>query len=189
VKGSRRILAAALVGVALAAAGCGGDEEGKGIPAATADTLNVQLQKVQERITQGSVGACKDILDAPDERGPNKKPVQQAIDSLPDDVDSDVRSALQDSFDHLWDLVEQDCQDKEDKEDKQQTNTTPTETQEETTPTETQEETTPTETETETTPTTTVPPSEEELPGGEGNGNGGGAGPGALKQEKKEQKK
>ena len=144
-KGFRRILAAALVGVALAAAGCGGDEEGKGIPAATADTLNAQLEKVQERITQGSVGACKDILDAPDERGPNKKQVQDAIDSMPDDVDSDVKAALQDSFDHLWDLVEQDCQDKEDK---QQINTTPTETQEETTPTETQEETTPTETDT-----------------------------------------
>ena len=185
-KGSRRILAAALVGVALAAAGCGGDEEGKQIPTATAGSLNAQLQKVQDRINQGSAGACKDILEAPESRGPNKQQVQDLIDSMPDDVDADVKSALQDSFDHLWDLVEQDCQDKEDK---QQTNTTPTETQEETTPTETQEETTPTETETETTPTTTVPPSEEELPGGEGNGNGGGAGPGALKQEEKEQKK
>jgi hypothetical protein len=190
VRGSGRILAAALAAVALAAAGCGGDEEGKPIPAGTAETLNLQLQKVQERITQGSVGACKDILDAPDERGPNKKQVQDAIDSMPDDVDPDVKSALQDSFDHLWELVEQDCEDKESEQEQEQ-NTTPTQTQtqEETTPTETQEETTPAETETETTPTTTVPPSEEQLPGGEGNGNGGGAGPGALKQEKKGQKK
>jgi len=174
------------MGVALAAAGCGGDEEGKPIPAATAGDLGAQLDDVQARLDQGSPGACRDILEAPESRGADKQQVQDVIDSMPDDVDSDVKSALQDSFDHLWDLVEQDC---EDKESKQEQNTTPTETQEETTPTQTQEETTPTETETETTPTTTVPPSEEQLPGGEGNGNGGGAGPGALKQEKKEQKK
>ena len=171
---------------AVAVAGCGGDEEGKGIPAATADQLSAQLVDVENRINQGSPGACRDVLEAPESRGADKQQVQALIDEMPDDVDSDVKSALQESFDHLWDLVEQDC---EDKEDKQQTNTTPTETQEETTPTETHEETTPAETETETTPTTTVPPSQEELPGGEGNGNGGGAGPGALKQEQKEEKK
>lgn len=191
-----RTFALVLVAVAVASAGgCGGDEEGKGIPAASADTLNAQLQKVQDRITQGSVGACKDILDAPDERGPNKKQVQDTIDSLPDDVDSDVRSALQDSFDHLWDLVEQECEDKASEQEQQ--DTTPTDTQPETTPPATETETTPTQPE-ETTPTETTPPADEELPGGEGNGNGGGgavpgagngggAGPSAqeLKKEKK----
>ncbi|HKP20211.1 MAG TPA: hypothetical protein VJT68_01750 [Thermoleophilaceae bacterium] len=191
-----RIFALVIVAVSVAVAtGCGGDEEGKGIPSASADQLFAQLDDVQKRIDQGSAGACRDIIEAPDERGADKKQVQEVIDSLPDDVDSDVKSALQDSFDHLWDLVEQEC---EDRESKQDTNTTPTETHEETTPTETQEETTPTQPE-ETTPTETTPPAEEELPGGEGNGNGGGAvpgagngggaGPGAQKLEKKAEKK
>jgi hypothetical protein len=190
-----RIFALVLVAVAVtAAAGCGGDKEGKGIPVATADTLNAQLDKVEERIQQGSAGACKDVLEGP--RGPNKEQVQEAIDSMPDDVDPDVKSALQDSFDHLWDLVEQDCADKASEQ--QQQNTTPTETQTETTPAQTETETTPTQPE-ETTPTETTPPAEEQLPGGEGNGNGGGAvpgagegggaGPGAQKVEKQEKKK
>jgi len=193
VKGSRGILAAALVGVALAAAGCGGDEEGKPIPAATATGLQTQLDGVQRRIDQGSVGACKDILEGPDSKGPNKKQVQTLIDSMPDDVDSDVKSALQDSFDNLWDLVEQEC---EDKESEQEQNTTPTETQEQTTPTQTQEETTPTQEET--TPTTPeTSPDTAPLPNdgnGEGEGalpgtgNGGGVGPGAQKQEKEQKK-
>jgi hypothetical protein len=170
----RRILALALAATALGAAGCGGDEEGKGIPQATATGLQAQLDGVQRRIDQGSAGACKDILEGAN--GPNKQQVQDLIDSMPRDVDADVKSALQDSFDNLWDLVEQECEDKASEE--EETNTTPTET--DTTPTETQTETAPpeTETETETTPTQTTPPSEEELPEGEGNGNGGGAVPG-----------
>jgi len=193
VKCARGILAAALVGVALAAAGCGGDEEGKPIPAATAGDLGAQLDDVQARLDQGSPGACRDILEAPESRGADKQQVQDLIDSMPDDVDSDVKSALQDSFDNLWDLVEQEC---EDKESEQEQNTTPTETQEQTTPTETQEETTPTQEET--TPTTPeTSPDTAPLPNdgnGEGEGalpgtgNGGGVGPGAQKQEKEQKK-
>jgi hypothetical protein len=185
----RRILALALAATALAAAGCGGDEEGKGIPQTTANGLLAQLEGVQRRIDQGSAGACKDILEG--SNGPNKQQAQDLIDSLPGDVDADVKSALQDSFDNLWDLVEQECEDKASEEEEK--NTTPTETA--TTPTETQTETAPPETETETTPTQTIPPSEEELPEGEGNGNGGGAvpgtgngggvGPSSTKKEKK----
>jgi hypothetical protein len=157
------------LGACLAAAGCGGDDEGKPIPAATATALQSQLDNIQARVDNGSAGACRDILEG--SRGPNKQQVQQLIDSMPDSVDSDVRSALQDSFDNLWDLVDQDCQDKADKEQSQQQQQQeqpeqPTQT--ETTPT----ETTPTETTpTETTPTETTPPSE-------GNGNNGGGTPG-----------
>jgi hypothetical protein len=185
VTATRCIFALVLAVAALAAAGCGSDEEGKGIPRTTATGLLAQLDGVQRRIDQGSAGACKDILEG--SNGPNKQQVQDLIDAMPDDVDADVKSALQDSFDHLWDLVEQDC---EDKADKQETNTTPTQTATETTPTETQTETTPPETETETTPTETTPPSEEELPPGEGNGaapgtgNGGGVGPSGNEKEK-----
>jgi hypothetical protein len=173
------VLVIALV-AAVAAAGCGGDDEGKPIPSATATALQSQLDNIQARVDNGSAGACRDILEG--SRGPNKPRVQQLIDAMPDSVDSDVRSALQDSFDNLWDLVEQDCQDKADKEESQkqeQPEQQPTET--ETTPT----ETTPTETTpTETTPTETTPPSETNgnggVPGtGNGNGNGNDLGGGA----------
>jgi hypothetical protein len=158
--------------------GCGGDDEGAPIPSATANALNAELDGVQARLDQGSAGACRDVVEGP--RDPNRERVQELIDSMPDDVDSDVRSATQDSFDRLWELVEQDCDDKAQREQSQEPEeTTPAET----TPTETTppEETTPTET----TPTETTPPEEEELPpdgdgdsGGPGNGNGNGGGNG-----------
>jgi len=182
VRAPGRILAVALVALGVALAGCGGDDKGKPIPASTASSLQAQLDNVQARLDQGSAGACKDILAGP--RGPNKEDVQQLIDDMPDSVDSDTKSALQDSFDHLWDLVSQECDDKASK--PKETNTTPIETQtEETTPA----ETTPTETTpTETAPTdTTTEPDTAPLPndgngnGGVGNGNGnggGGVGPG-----------
>ena len=166
-----RVLTFALLALALVAAGCGGDDEGKPIPAATATQLDAQLDGVQARLDNGTAGACKDILEGP--RGPNLEQVNRIIESLPDDVDSDVRSALQDSFDNLWDRVQDKCDELAQKQGQQQQQ--PTETQ--TTPTET--ETTPTETTpTETTPTETTPPQDEQLPGGEGNGNGGGNGNG-----------
>jgi hypothetical protein len=152
----------------LAAAGCGGDNQGKPIPAATATALQNELDNVQARLDNGSAGACKDILEG--SRGPNDDRVQQLIDSMPDDVDSDVRSALQDSFDRLWELVRQDCDDKAAKEEsQQQPEPEPTETE-----TNTETNTTPTETETTTTPTS---PDEAPLPD-EGNGNNGGSVPG-----------
>ena len=153
-------------------AGCGGDDEGAPIPTATATALNAELDGVQARLDQGSSGACEDILGGP--RDPNKERVQELIDSMPDDVDADVRSALQDSFDNLWDLVEQDCDDKAQREEDQKQEQ-PEETTPETTPTETTppEETTPTET----APTETTPPAEEELPP-DGDGNNGGGVPG-----------
>jgi hypothetical protein len=167
-----RALTFALLALALVAAGCGGDDEGKPIPAATATQLDAQLDGVQARLDNGTAGACKDILEGP--RGPNLEQVNQIIESLPDDVDSDVRSALQDSFDNLWDRVQDKCDELAQKQGQQ-----PTETQTTPTETETQTETTPTETTpTETTPTETTPPQDEQLPGGEGNGNGGGNGNG-----------
>lgn len=159
-----RLLLFALLALAVVAVGCGGDDEGKPIPAATASALNAQLDNVQGRLDNGTAGACKDILEGP--RDPNVDQVNQIIASMPDDVDSDVRSALQDSFDSLWDRVNDKCDELAQKQEQQQQ---PTETQATPTETETQTETTPTET----TPTETTPPQEEPLPGGEGNGNGG----------------
>ena len=178
----------------LAAAGCGSDDEGgTRIPAATAAALQQQLYGVQARFDNGTPGACKDILEGT--RGPNRAAVQQLIDGLPNDVDPDVRDALQESFDNLWSLVESKCQDLEPDEPAQtETNTEP-----ETTTTETESvptETTPPPTETTPPATETTPPDGNGNSGGaippegngNGNGNGGGVGPGAT-EEKKEKLK
>ena len=157
-----RVLTCVLVLLAVVAAGCGGDDEGKRIPAATASALNAQLDGVKARLDNGTAGACKDVLEGP--RGPNLDQVNQIIESMPDDVDADIRSALQDSFDNLWDRVQEKCDDLSQQEDSQQPE--PEQTDTTTTPT----ETTTTPTETSTTPTT---PEDAPLPN-DGDGNGGG---------------
>jgi hypothetical protein len=174
----------------LAATGCGSDDEGgKELPANTAAALEDQLNRIQDRLDNGSEGACKDILEGP--RGPNRDAVQKLLDELPNDVDPDVREATQESFDNLWSLVESKCEELKPDEPAQ------TETSAPETPTETQEqptETTPPPTDTETTPTTpgeeTIPPDGDGENGGAipPDGNGGGVGPGAVKEEKKEEK-
>jgi hypothetical protein len=175
------------LGACLAAAGCGSDNEGgKRIPAATAQALEAQLTNVEQRLDNGTPGACQDILEGP--RGPNRTAVQQLLDSLPNDVDPDVRDALKQSFDNLWSLVESRCQNLKPDEPAQTTSTP----EPETTTTETQTQTT----ETTPPPTETQPTTPEQAPqpndgngdsGGtipQGNGNGGGIGPGAYKQKK-----
>ena len=157
------VLAAAL------AAGCGADEETKpSIPPASAQSLNARLAEVQRRFEVGG-GACDDITND------SQPAVESILTSLPSSVDSEVRSALTDSFDRLFELTAEQC---DNEQDQTSTTDTQTETQPETTDTtETQTtDTTPTETTTtETTPTTeTNPP-----PPDDGNGGtGGGAGPG-----------
>ena len=188
----KRIFTLLAVVACLAAAGCGSDDEGKQLPRKTVAALDAQLEKVQERLDNGSEGACKDILDAPPDRGPNRDAVQQLLDGLPDDVDPDVREATRESFDNLWSLVESRCEELK-PEEPTETQTTPTETQTQPTETETQ----PTETETQPTDTTPTTPGEETTPPdgdgenggavppeGNGNGNGGGVGPGAAKEKK-----
>jgi len=149
--------------IAAGAAGCGSDDEGKPIPQDSAAALERQLGSIQSRFEVGG-GACGDITGGND---PNSTPVQQTIDSLPDNVDKDVRNALQDSFDRLFQLVEEQCKSEPEP---QQTETETTPTQTETTPTETTEtETTPTQTEEppppETTPTEKKPPGQEKKQG------------------------
>jgi hypothetical protein len=182
---SKRIFAATLAGVCLALAGCGDDDEGAPIPADTAVALQSELDGVQGRLNEGSAGACRDILEGP--RGPNIDRVRELLNSMPDDVDPDVRSALEDSFDRLWELVQQECDEKAEREQAEP------EPEPEPEPEETETETVPPETETE-----PVPPPEEELPPegdgdndgevppgngngvGNGVGNGGGVGPGSV---------
>jgi hypothetical protein len=174
--------------VALAVAvGCGSDDEGEPIPQDSAAVLQDQLGNIQDRIDNGSVGACEDILSGP--RGPNVDAVNQAISDLPDDVSEDVRSGLQEGFDHLFRLVDERCNDLRDEAESRQPTETKTETEAAPEPappetdTETQTETAPPETDTETQTETTPPtdtgeqptPTEEQPPteepqGDQGNG-------------------
>jgi hypothetical protein len=174
-----------LLGACLAAAGCGSDDEGDPIPTDSAALLQEQLDNIQARIDNGSVGACDDILSGP--RGPNVDPVNQAIAQLPDGVDQDVRSALQDGFDRLFSLVEERCTElraeAEAQQEEEPAEEPPVVTETETVPppeTET-EVVPPPETDTETTPppeTGEEPPTDVPAPedGGEGEDGGGNGG-------------
>ena len=172
-----------LLGACLAAAGCGSDDEGDPIPADSAAALEEQLDNIQARLDNGSVGACDDILSGP--RGPNVDAVNQTIASLPDGVDQDVRSGLEDGFDQLFSLVDERCNELRDEADTQQdTGTTEeppvvTETETEPPPETDTEVEPPPETDTEVEPppetdTGTTPPPTEEPPPDEGDDGSGG---------------
>jgi hypothetical protein len=174
---SRRLIALAACLAALVVAGCGADDEqepkGAPIPAAQVQALQKQLKSIQGRYDFGG-GACADIGGGAD---PNTTAVDQILASIPSDVAADVRSALSDSFDQLFQLTDEQC-DEEKGQDTDTTPTTPTETETvETTTTET--ETVPTTpTETETVPTTPEPPTTTPTQPGNGNGQGNGNGVG-----------
>lgn len=166
-----RLLRPTIALLALAAAlgaGCGSDEEqGSPLPEQAVTDLDSRLSEVERRMEAGG-GACADII------GDTLPAVNTTIQSLPEDVDPDVRQALLDGFNRLFELTGEQC----DVEKGQETQPEPLlepepETETETTPTET--ETTPTETTpTETTPTTPEEPIEplEEDPNAE-EGSGG----------------
>jgi hypothetical protein len=157
--------------LAALAAGCGADDETKPtIPAETATGLENQLNSIQGRFDFPGGQACGDITGGPD---PNTVPVNSLIESVRDD---EMRSALEDSFNRLFELVEQECAELQQTETEPDT-TTETETTETTTETQTTEttETTPTTDTTETVPPDTIPT--ETLPPEGGDEGGGGFGP------------
>ena len=152
-------------------AGCGSEEEkGSPIPADAAAELQKRLDSVRGRFEFGG-GACGDIPE-------DQQLANQTIAQLPDGVDPDVRQALQDGFDRLFDLTDEQC----DETKGQETEPEPAPEPEPEPEPETETETIPTETiPTETTPTIPEqPPIEplppEEDPSGEG-GNGGAVSP------------
>ncbi len=160
-----RLATLSLLLVTLALAACGGDDKGKGIPSSTASQLLGELTAVENRFDQGSVGACEDVLD---ESVPT---IQKRIDSLPEDTDSELRSALEESFTNLRTLSEEECDTRrQEAEDKTTTETTPPPTTTETTP--------PPTTTTETTPPTTTETTPKPKPKPKNNGNGNGNGNG-----------
>jgi hypothetical protein len=168
-----------ILALALAAsltAGCGSDDEPEGapIPQQAATDLESRLDEVQRRMDAGG-GACADI------QNDTKPAVNSIVSSLPAGVDADVRDALQESFDRLFQLSEQDCDEQAGQETAPEPEPEPlpeteTDTTETVPPPEETEEVPPPEEETE----EEVPPGQDEEPppgqGGEnpGQGNGGG---------------
>ena len=155
-------LALTLLGLA---AGCGADDEGEPIPRNFAVSIEHRLDRLETAMRDGGASGCRQATSLENQ-------LQQIADSVPEDVDPEVRDALQRSLEHLFDLLARDCESA----DQTETETTPTET--ETVPTETETtptDTTPTETETiptETVPTETQPP--QTAPDGDSGGGGAG---------------
>lgn len=175
------------------AAGCGGDDEsGEPIPADQAAALQRQLESIENRFQFGGA-ACADITGNSE---PNTTEVRSVIDSLPQDVDPDVRDSLEQSFERLFELVQEQCDtEKGQEEEPAPVDTGPTipppEEEDDDDEEEEEEPTTPPETG----PTVTEPPAEvpPETPpgqdgslppgqGGAGNGNSGQGGSGTAGQ-------
>jgi hypothetical protein len=168
----RTLTSLLLVVAACIAAGCGSDEEPKpSIPSDATTEFMRQLTSIEQRFDFGD-GACNDIAE-------NQQAVDDQIEALPASVDSDVRNALQDSFDHLFDLTSSQCDETEGEQTDTETTTTETETQTtETQTTETNTETTDTNTETtDTAPPDTTPTTPPDTGGDQGGG--GAQGPGS----------
>jgi hypothetical protein len=89
------------------AVGCGGDDEesGEPIPAEQAAALERQLESIENRFQFGG-DACRDITGNAD---PNTTAVRSVLDSLPQDVNPEVRDALDQSFERLFELVQEQC--------------------------------------------------------------------------------
>lgn len=95
------------------AAGCGGDEEGgEPIPQQAAADLESRLAEVERRMEAGG-GACADI------QNDTLPAIDSTIDSLPDDVDPEVRDALVRSFEQLFELVQAECDEQKGQEEEQ----------------------------------------------------------------------
>src|SRR3954447_10693641 len=131
---------------ALVAAGCGSsDSKGKPVPASARTELDKQLSSIKSRFDFGG-GACSDIAQ-------NKQSVQQTLASLPSDTDSDVKKALSDGFDKLFQDADEQCNTSKG----QQTDTQTTESAPAPAPTPTETQSNPTETTPQQTNTTTTP--------------------------------
>jgi hypothetical protein len=161
------------------AAGCGSEEEGDPIPAELRAQLDQRLQQAQDRLGNGSAGACRDI------QSDTEPAVNDLLETVPGGVDQDVRNALNEGFARLFEQVSERCDELEAEQTDTETQTTeeppPVDTTE--TQTETEPETTPTE---ETTPPEQTTPEQPTTPdtgnGDDGAGNGGGGGNGGGEQ-------
>ncbi|HEX2070930.1 MAG TPA: hypothetical protein VHF90_04705 [Thermoleophilaceae bacterium] len=176
----RHLTCSIAAAAALAVGGCGDDDEpqGRKLPPDVTQTLQQQLESIGDRVAAGVAGACDDIY-ASEAEGGNIEPIDNALSSIPADVDPKIRSALEQSIERLTQLVDQECaeirsaeQDSREtvpEEDPPETIELVPETETETVPPQT--------TETTTTPPETTPPAPPETPPN-GNGPDGGGPPG-----------
>lgn len=161
----------ALSVAALALAGCGDSgSDGEKLPRDLSQSLMTEVEQIEARVDANVSGACDDIFDGV--AGGNFDETARLIESIPENVDPGIRSALSDSVDHLQQLASSECDEIQAREPDDTTVPDETVTEEETTPTET--ETTPTETETTPTETETTPTTPTQPDTGDGNGNGNG---------------
>ena len=108
---ARQILLALAAAAAVGAGGCGSSpddarpERGKGLPQSSVDALDRRLDEVQRRydfgVDNGSVGACEDIEDSFQEEGG----IDELVSSLPQDVDPELRTALERSIERVRELT------------------------------------------------------------------------------------
>lgn len=149
----RQLLCLLAAAAALAAAGCGSDDEpqGRKLPPDVTQTLLKQLDSVGDRVAARVAGACDDIY-ASEADGGNIEPIDAALASIPSDVDPEIRSSLEQSVERLTQLVDRECD--QIRSDEQARQDTTSEEPPATDTVETETETVPTET----TDTTTVPP-------------------------------
>jgi hypothetical protein len=96
---------------ALALGSCGSSEEPEGdpLPAGAVAELQKRLGEIERRyqdaVDNGNVGACNDI-------GSNSLPaVEDVIAGLPQSVDPELRTAVEESFARLGELAEAECAD------------------------------------------------------------------------------
>lgn len=99
-----RLAALAAACLSLALGGCGGEEKGRPLPARAANAIVTDLDQLQQRVDDGE---CADVKKG------NIPRIQKQIDRLPDDVDEDVRTTLEDGFDRLKQLVDEQCEQKQ----------------------------------------------------------------------------
>jgi hypothetical protein len=156
--------------------GCGSDEEdeGKPIPRAAATELSQRLDEVQRRFNaateEGKVGACRDIEDD------SYPAIDRMVADLPDDVDRDVREALEASLGRLRELTQDGCSEAEEAAPEPETTPEPVAPE----PPPVTQEAPPPRTETEEEPEQTTPeaPEDDAEPNGDGRGPGGTGPPG-----------
>ncbi len=114
---ARQILLALAAAAALGAGGCGssGEEEpppGRGLPQSFVDQLEPRLEEVQRRYDDGvetpNPGSCEDIA-SDSFAGPGG--IDEIVAGLPQDVDPELRRAVERSIERLRELTE-DCVEK-----------------------------------------------------------------------------
>lgn len=106
-----------MAGLALAGAGCGSTAEeepdpGRGLPQSFVDALEPRLEEVQRRyddgVDNGNPGSCKDIAGDSFAGSPGEPGIDEILAGLPQDVDPDLRRAVERSVENLRTLTE-DC--------------------------------------------------------------------------------